>query len=281
MKSDGTRLLGQLMKTWVPPGLLHLASRLRGRIRHASAGRTDNPSRPQFKLPRRALADVFPGIEQTVVGLVASQILRRPDMLMPLPELLTLGALCRYLRPARVFEIGTFTGSTTQMLAMNCPDGAEIFTLDLHPDAMAVHRHGLGVGMPRFEPGEAFRGSRHAAKIRQLYGNSAAFDFAPYSGRMDLILVDADHTYDFVRADTEAAFRLLAPGGVIVWDDYLWRPEHSECAGVTRCLDELKETRDVMNIAGTRLAIFAERAHPEAPGLREAAVADEVTAATL
>ena len=34
------------------------------------------------------------------------------------------------------------------------------------------------------------------------------------------MLVDAGHEYEFVKADTETALRLIRPGGTILWDDY-------------------------------------------------------------
>ena len=69
--------------------------------------------------------------------------------------------------------------------------------------------------------GEFFAGSRYADKICQLFGNSITFDYSPYENAIDLVVVDADHSYDFVRPDTESAFRLLRPGGTILWDDYV------------------------------------------------------------
>jgi predicted O-methyltransferase YrrM len=75
---------------------------------------------------------------------------------------------------------------------------------------------------------------------------------------MDLVLIDANHTYPFVRQDTESAFRLVRRGGAIIWDDYIWSPEHPECEGVTRCLNELACSRPIFQIRGTRLAIYRE-----------------------
>jgi hypothetical protein len=76
---------------------------------------------------------------------------------------------------------------------------------------------------------------------------------------MNLVVVDADHTYEFVCKDTETALALLAPSGIIVWDDYVWNERNPECAGVTRCLNELARTKKVYQIDGTRLAIYCDR----------------------
>lgn len=72
------------------------------------------------------------------------------------------------------------------------------------------------------------------------------------------ISIDAVHTYDFVKLDTENAFKLLKPGGIIICDDYLWDECSLECAGVTRYLNELGESKHCFQISGTRLAIYKD-----------------------
>jgi predicted O-methyltransferase YrrM len=75
-----------------------------------------------------------------------------------------------------------------------------------------VRRHGVG---------SRFQGLAEAERITQLLGDSRSFDFSPWAGTIDLVLVDAGHEWDAVAADTRTAQALLAPGGVIVWDDYM------------------------------------------------------------
>ena len=41
----------------------------------------------------------------------------------------------------------------------------------------------------------------------------------------DLAYIDGSHMRDDVMADSIAAWPLLQRGGVIIWDDYEWRPE--------------------------------------------------------
>jgi hypothetical protein len=76
---------------------------------------------------------------------------------------------------------------------------------------------------------------------------------------MDLVLVDANHSYENVKSDTGNAFGMLRPGGVIVWDDYRWLRVHTICAGVTVFLNELQATRSLFNLAGTRLAVYVDK----------------------
>jgi len=197
----------------------------------------------QFTLPSRALNELFPGIDSVLVTAPVSELYRPRDMVVPLAELLTLAAICRHRRPRRVFEIGTYTGSSTLVMAINVPDHTEILTLDLEPSETV---------------GSAYRNTEHSSKIRQLYGNSLTFDYTSFLGSMDFVLVDANHSYDCVKSDTEKAFELLRRGGVIVWDDYRWLECHTECAGVTLFLNELQRSRCIFSITGTRFAIYVD-----------------------
>ena len=231
------------LRPLVPPLLLHIYRNMR----YGDSYRQANGLKPpdvQFTLPERSLGEMFPGIDSVLVTTPVSELYRPRDMVVPLPELLTLAAICRYIKPRRIFEIGTYTGSSTLEMAINTSEETEISTLDLAPGEKI---------------GSAFRETTYNAKIRQLYGNSLTFDYTPYEHSTDLVLVDANHSYECVSSDTEKAFALLRPGGVIVWDDYRWLEVHSECAGVTRFLNEYQAKRPLFSIAGTRFAIYVDQ----------------------
>jgi predicted O-methyltransferase YrrM len=165
-------------------------------------------------------------------------------------ELLTLNSLVRAQAPRRIFEIGTFNGRTTLNLALNAPE-AEVFTLDL--PAEAADQTALAVDerekkwVRKASIGDQFRGAPEAARARitQLLGDSATFDYGPYENSVDFVFVDGSHEYRYVLNDTRRAFSLLRDGrGTIVWHDYgVW-------PGVTRGLDEL--SRNDPRMAGAR-----------------------------
>ena len=135
-------------------------------------------------------------------------------------ELGVIGSLIRRGRPMRLVEIGTLDGRTTLNMAANAPSGAHVYTLDL----------------PGLSSGAYFAGAPEAAKISQLRGDSATFDWSPFEGTVDFVFIDADHTYPFVTADSRRAVKLLREGrGTIVWHDYgTW-----EWPGATRALNDL------------------------------------------
>jgi predicted O-methyltransferase YrrM len=243
------------LRPWIPPRLLDLSRQVRfgapANLAHASE------QDMQFVLPARTLDLLFPGIERTRVTIFASQIHAQDEMVVPMAELLTLAAICRHTRPRRIFEIGTYTGSSTLAMALNTPPKTEIYTLDLDTSEREIQDAGTRTGgIPATSIGSSYRGTPVEDRIHQLFGNSLSFDFSRFYGTMGLVFVDANHTYDFVKADTENALRLVHSEGVIVWDDYRWDERHPECAGVTRYLNELGMLRPCSQISGTRLAVL-------------------------
>jgi predicted O-methyltransferase YrrM len=126
-------------------------------------------------------------------------------------EMLYVIAIAAHLRSERIFEFGTYFGRTTFHLASACPE-ATIITLDLptdeNPWPYAPH------------VGSYYAGTPVASRIRQLRVDSRQFDPAPYEGQMDVVWVDADHSYEGVKNDTEKALRLVAPRGAIMWHDF-------------------------------------------------------------
>jgi len=167
-------------------------------------------------------------------------------------------------------EIGTFDGRTTLNLALNAPPHLNVFTLDL-PPAVAP-RFDLAPGERTYvekpRSGRRFREAppewtQATSRITQLMGDSAAFDWSPHFGRAGLVFVDGSHAYDYVMADSDTAFRLVADKGMVIWHDYgVWE-------GVTRALEQIESSRHLglRHVRGTSLVVWrnGERRGPEGP----------------
>jgi predicted O-methyltransferase YrrM len=172
---------------------------------------------------------------------------------------LVLAALSAGLGCRTFFEIGTNRGRTAWVLARNNPE-LLVYTLDV-PAGEAPDDTRLQCGADDYfffrdrSCGEAFRDTPEAARITQLWGDSATFDFAPYDGAIDLVYVDGAHTYDYVRSDTDSALRMLSPTGTIVWDDYASSP------GVYKHVTALARELDspVFHVFGTRAAFYSRQ----------------------
>ncbi|MDQ6806109.1 MAG: glycosyltransferase, partial [Actinomycetota bacterium] len=167
-----------------------------------------------------------------------------------------LAALCRALGARTFFEVGTNRGRTAWTVARNNPD-LNVYTLDLpSPDApVALDLNDSDrVFFEAWASGEAFHDTPEAERITPLFGDSAVFDFGPYERAMDIVFIDGAHSYSYVRSDTQAALRMLAPGGTIIWDDYPAVP------GVYRCLNELAPDLDrpLYHILDTRLVLYTK-----------------------
>ncbi len=177
-----------------------------------------------------------------------------------LGELAVLAQAAAATRPGdEIIEIGTFDGRTTLNLSLNAPHASPIFTLDLPPQQPTQFE--LASGERHFVdkpfPGERLRACprrwlNDAARIVQLEGDSATFDWSAHLGKAGLVFVDGSHAYQYARKDSETAFRLVAKGGMVLWHDYgVWE-------GVTRALEELDAERKLglRHIHGTSLVIW-------------------------
>jgi hypothetical protein len=120
-------------------------------------------------------------------------------------------------------------------MALNAPEGATLFTLDLPPDLSADEVAGtfyhdspnsgfhtmVASGTQR-QVGLALQYYEGSSRINQLFGDSATMDFSPYWDSIDLFFIDGCHEYKMALTDTRAAWRCVKPGGVLVWHDYHW-----------------------------------------------------------
>ncbi len=168
-----------------------------------------------------------------------------------------LAFVAKVVKPKSVFEIGTFRGRSALNFAINGAEGCTVYTLDLPRDDRSSHD--VSPEDARLieldEVGIDYLGRPEARRIVQLWGDSATFDFTPYRGKIDLVFIDGAHHYDAVVRDTESALRMLAPGGVVVWDNF---SQYGDYNDVTRAvLDRLGP--DVVQIEDTELAIYRSR----------------------
>ena len=171
-----------------------------------------------------------------------------------------LAGIVRATRPRTVLEFGTFRGVSALTMAANLPEGGTVFTVDLPDDATPDAAHELNaideghVRSSRQRVGEAFLGSAFADRIRQIRADSMTFDARQHVQGCDLVLVDGGHSLPLVARDTENAFHVLAPGGIIIWDDYFYLyPD------VVKFLDKLADTHLLVGIEGTNTVIHHQK----------------------
>ena len=200
--------------------------------------------------------------QEVVPGDVTFQVTRPLDAdgSMTLTEIASICQLVAALDPLKIVEIGSFHGLTTVNLARNAPR-ATVHTVDLPPAALAsdtVFANNDAAIIERRQ-GYVYEGSEVEGRIAQHYGDTATFDFEREIGSgVDLILIDAAHSYEYVRNDTVRTLPLLHRGSVILWHDYGrndFMTEPEDAWGVTRFLHELRDV-GVAVLQGTSLGVL-------------------------
>lgn len=192
-----------------------------------------------------SVESLFPGIRGQEAAL---RLIPATSYNISWEELLTLCLLVRAMSPSVLFEFGTFDGRTTLHLALNSAKTAVIHTLDIQGGEFS-----FGSDAAYFQTlrvGEHFLDSPERAKIQMHAGDSRALDFRPFSGAVDFIFIDGDHAFKAVLSDSQAAFSMARPGGIVVWHDYRL------VGDVTRALVELAADRDLVNLEGTSLVVW-------------------------
>ena len=172
-----------------------------------------------------------------------------------------LATLVKELNPRTIFEIGTYNGFTTLHMAINSPDSCQIFTLDL-PSGYEVQKAGessyddlLVIKLSQQTINQRFY-KKHPleGKITELYGDSAAFDFSGYYGKMDVVFIDGNHSFKYVKRDTENAFKMLSDQGVIVWHDF----DYIIHKDIFSYLNDLSKEYRIYSMPHTRFAIYGK-----------------------
>ena len=147
-------------------------------------------------------------------------------------------AIVKARQPQTCFEIGTGFGRSSSLMSTNTPESTVIWTLNwMYPENPDI--------------GRIFKGQPEQEKIQQLGGDSRKFDFSGWHGKIDLVFIDGDHTFDYVRADTENAFQLLRRGGCILWHDV--SPAFPD---VAQALQSSSRGDEIYHISNTQYAFY-------------------------
>ena len=155
---------------------------------------------------------------------------------LQLDEAALLYRLAKHAAPgAAIAEIGRFKGGTTLMLASALPDGAELWSYDLH---VALRADMSG---PRLdaELRAALDRYKLSNRVHLVVGDSRTADPPPRP--CALVFVDGDHTYEGARADYERWRELVAPGGDILFHDAVDVGGYgNHYPGITRLVEEIE-----------------------------------------
>lgn len=160
-----------------------------------------------------------------------------------------------------LFEFGTCTGKTSYLWSRNALPDARIVTLTLAPEQRQNYVAAPGDDRrdARFALHESnftdflYSGTPEAARIEQHFGDSKAFDEEAYAGWADLVFVDGSHAESYVLSDSAKALRIVKPGGLILWHDYVG-PQ--DAPGVFHAMNALSKTLPIRHVRGTTFAAY-------------------------
>lgn len=145
-----------------------------------------------------------------------------------------------------VFEFGTFRGAMTELLALNSPK--KVYTIDIGNSTIIDKNRNSEECYDEYEAGEVFKNNKAESNIIQLIGDTTEFDFSSYYNKFGFIFIDGGHSDEVCMSDSLNAFKMLKPGGIIIWDDYSW-------LGVRNTIKKLQEKYNIDIIEG-RYAIY-------------------------
>ncbi len=139
--------------------------------------------------------------------------------------------------PRHVVEIGCFEGRSTLWFLehlLHHPD-SRITCIDTFAGGAEHTPEQTESLYERFLANLRESGQAQKAEVLRMDSFAGLTRLLASGARADLVYVDGSHEAPDVLADLVLSFRLLAPGGVILCDDYLWSREETSRADILGC----------------------------------------------
>ena len=165
-------------------------------------------------------------------------------------DIALLKVLSKKFEGCSYFEIGTWRGESV----VNIADTAkECYTLNLSQEEMLS----MGLNSKYAELHGFF--SKKKKNVTHLIGNSLTFDYAGLNKKFDLIFIDGNHDFDFVKSDTTNIFKhLLHEKSIVVWHDYAYSPEKLRPEVILAILEGTPKEfhSNLYHVSNTMCAVF-------------------------
>jgi predicted O-methyltransferase YrrM len=154
---------------------------------------------------------------------------------LQIDEAALLYRLARDVRTGPVAEIGRFKGGSTVVFASALPEGAELWSYDLH----VALRPDLSGELLDGELEDALRRLGVAQKVHLVVGDSRTVD--PPGQPLELLFIDGDHSYQGAKADFERWGGFVRPGGHLLFHDAVDTGGYGNVyPGVARAVSEVQ-----------------------------------------
>jgi predicted O-methyltransferase YrrM len=191
-------------------------------------------------IPRKSITDFLAKrqneLEYLVYNYYPKNEFNEKVSCLGIEESIQLSALVRFKKPKKLLEIGSNKGGTTHNFFINTLSDCEIITFDQNNISPA---------------NDVIKSSFLEGRIKTIKSDTRNLVSKLQDQTFDFIFVDAGHSYEDVKNDTECALKLLAPNGMIVWHDY--------CAlekGVIKYLEELSHSIKLTHLEMGTLVVY-------------------------
>lgn len=148
-----------------------------------------------------------------------------------------LATLClQNKKTGNIFEFGTWEGLTTRYLSEVFSDG-KIYTIDFPKemgDTNMLPEQAMEF-LTMENIGQEWKASRKE-NVVQFYDDSFKFDISNVPP-CDAVLVDGNHSYDYVKSDSHKGLLMLREGGILILHDFGDNPDAIN-EGVVRYVTE-------------------------------------------
>ncbi|MBV5272513.1 MAG: class I SAM-dependent methyltransferase, partial [Lamprocystis purpurea] len=145
-------------------------------------------------------------------------------------------------------------GFTTRLFLENIDtDGKIVTTIDL-PSVSDVFFQGHDEELARKSlcSEREYLCSAKSEQVEQILIDSMKFETAGYEEKFDFVFVDANHKLEYVKQDTENAFKMLTSNGCIAWHDY-GNPQFPE---LKQYLKDLSVDKPIYHVEETMLCFY-------------------------
>jgi len=168
-------------------------------------------------------------------------------------DLALIRSIARSIPNCNYLEIGTWRGESIMNVAI---EAKHCTSVNLSPDEI------IAMGMPEKYALQHGCLIQNQPNITTIHANSNFFDFNSLDQKFDLIFIDADHSYEGVKSDTEKIFSLLRDdNSIIVWHDYGFNTETPRYSVIAGILDGLPQEahQSLYHVSNTMCAVYTKR----------------------
>jgi len=207
-----------------------------GAVQRFVKSRATDLDRMPFDLP----ADSTLGFEH-LAGLFASTTLDESVISMNIRQTAYLFGLVRAMAPSRVLEIGRYKGGSTLVIAAAMAGYGRLWSIDIA--GAGHHLEPTGIGRP---VADQIRDAckRWSFPVEVLVADSRTVELD--TGKLDLVFIDGDHSYEGAKNDFDRFGRRVRIGGAVLFDDCFddgfFRVPHTE--GVGKAVAEIVAAGD-------------------------------------